>query len=84
VPVYEEVIFRGIVLNASRKHILFVGANVLQALLFALIHNNLSWFLFYFSFGITAGYLRRKSGGLGTGIVFHMTNNAIALLALLR
>jgi membrane protease YdiL (CAAX protease family) len=84
VPVYEEVIFRGIVLNASQKHILFVGANILQALLFALIHNNLSWFLFYFSFGVTAGYLRRQSGGLGTGIVFHMTNNALALLALLR
>jgi membrane protease YdiL (CAAX protease family) len=84
VPVYEEVIFRGIVLNASRKHILFVGANVLQALLFALIHNNLSWFPFYFAFGLTAGYLRQQSGGLGSGIVFHVTNNALALLVLLR
>jgi membrane protease YdiL (CAAX protease family) len=84
VPVYEEIIFRGIVLNASRKYILFVGANVLQALLFALVHYNLSLFPFYFAFGVTAGYLRKKSGGLGTGIVFHATNNAIALLALFR
>ena len=84
VPVYEEVIFRGIVLNASQKYILFVGANVLQALLFALIHDNFSWLPFYFAFGVTAGYLRQQSGGLGTGIVFHATNNAIALLALLR
>jgi membrane protease YdiL (CAAX protease family) len=84
VPVYEEVIFRGIVLNASRKHILFVGANVLQALLFGLIHNNFSWFPFYFAFGVTAGYLRQRSGSLGTGIVFHATNNALALLVLLR
>ncbi len=84
VPVYEEVIFRGIVLNASQKYIFFVGANVVQALFFALIHDNFAWFPFYFAFGMTAGYLRRRSGGLGAGIVFHATNNAIALLALLR
>jgi membrane protease YdiL (CAAX protease family) len=84
VPVYEEVIFRGIVLNASQKYMLFVGANVVQALFFALIHDNFAWFPFYFAFGMTAGYLRSKSGGLGAGIAFHATNNAIALLALLR
>ena len=82
VPFYEEIIFRGIILTSSEKHLGFKVANVIQASLFALVHFNLSLFIFYFTFGIVTGYFVRRSGGLATGIVFHMVNNFVVTVAL--
>lgn len=82
VPVYEEVIFRGIILSSTEKHIGFISANILQAVFFALIHDSLFLFPFYFLFGIICGYLARKSGGLLGGIIFHSINNSLAILSI--
>lgn len=82
VPVYEEIIFRGVILGAVEKHVGFVGANIIQAILFALVHDNLQLFPFFFVFAIITGYWVRKSGGLLTGIFFHGVHNFTILLAL--
>lgn len=81
-PFYEEIIFRGIILNGSSKHIGFIPANILQATLFGIVHFNLALFPFYFIFGLITGYLVKRTGGLFTGIIFHALNNGIAVLAL--
>lgn len=83
VPFYEEFIFRGIFLSAMQRHIGFFWANVLQATMFALIHDNLELFIFYLAFGMAGGYLRKNSGSLAPGIVMHMMNNLIAFVAIL-
>lgn len=82
VPFYEEIIFRGIILTAAEKHVGFKIANVIQAAMFALIHFNLSLFIFYFVFGLITGYFVKRSGGLLTGIVFHAVNNFIVTVSL--
>jgi len=82
VPIYEEVIFRGIVLSSTEKHIGFISANILQAVFFALIHDSLFLFPFYFLFGLICGYLAKKSGGLLGGIIFHSINNSLAILSI--
>ncbi len=82
VPIYEEVIFRGIIFSSIEKHIGFWVANTIQASLFALIHDNLSLFLYYFVFGFMLGVLVKRSKGLFTGIVLHAINNSIAVIAL--
>lgn len=83
VPVYEEVIFRGIILSSIEKHLKFYWANIIQALIFAAIHQQLKLLPFYFLFGISAGYYRSKSQSLAPGIVLHMLNNFIAFMAIL-
>lgn len=83
VPFYEEFIFRGVFLSAMQRHIGFFWANVLQATMFALIHDNLELFIFYLAFGMAAGYLRRNSGSLAPGIIMHMMNNLLAFAAIL-
>ena len=50
VPFYEEIIFRGIIFTSTEKHLGFKVANVVQASLFALVHFNLSLFIFYLIF----------------------------------
>lgn len=83
VPIYEEVIFRGVILSAVEKHFKFVWANIFQALLFALVHMDWKFIPFYMLFGFAAGYFRNKSQSLLPGIVMHMVNNLLAFLSIL-
>ena len=82
-PIYEEIVFRGVIYEACLRYINFISAIIIQAFLFALIHFNLFLFPVFFFFGIIAGNLRRRSGGLLAGIVFHSLNNALAISFLL-
>ena len=82
VPFYEEIIFRGIILSSTEKHLGFKWANVIQAILFGLVHYNLGLFIFYFIFGLITGYAVKRTNGLLTGIVFHAVNNFFALLSI--
>lgn len=84
VPFYEEYIFRGIMLNSLDSRVKFIAANIIQSALFALVHDNLSLFLFYFLFGIIAGQLVKKSNSLLPAFVFHATNNLFAFIGLMR
>ena len=82
VPIYEEVVFRGVILGSVEKYVGFNGANVIQAILFALVHDDLSLFPFFFVFALVTGYWVKKSGGLLTGIFFHGIHNFTILVAL--
>lgn len=84
IPFYEEYLFRGIAMIAMEKRTKFVAANVIQSTVFSLLHGNLSLFLFYFAFGMIAGLMVRKSGSITPSIIFHMTNNLLAFIALSR
>jgi membrane protease YdiL (CAAX protease family)/predicted negative regulator of RcsB-dependent stress response len=82
VPIYEEIIFRGVILDACKRYINFRWANIIQATLFATIHDDLYLFPVFFGFGMLAGLLKEKSGGLLSGISFHIVNNLLALLVI--
>ncbi len=83
VPIYEEVLFRGVFLSASQKYLRFFWANVIQAILFAIVHFDLKLAPFYFAFAIIAGYQKQKTHALATGIALHITNNLIAFISIL-
>lgn len=80
VPFYEEVLFRGVFLSACSRHMRFIFANVLQSIVFALVHDNLKLIPFYVAFGLLAGYHARKTNSLITGTSMHMMNNLMAFL----
>lgn len=84
VPFYEEFIFRGIILNSIDRRIKFIAANVIQSLLFALVHENTSLFLFYFITGIILGAMVKKANSLVPALSFHATNNFLAFIAIMR
>lgn len=83
VPIYEEIIFRGVILDSCQRYINFNAANIFQSLLFAAVHGSLFLFPLFFLFGILAGVARKKSGGLLPCIVFHILNNVIAILVII-
>lgn len=82
VPFYEEILFRGIFLSACERNMRFIYANILQSVVFALVHQSLKLFVFYFAFGMIAGYYRQKSQGLVISTSMHMTNNLLAFMAI--
>jgi len=84
VPFYEEFIFRGIILNSLDRRLKFIAANVIQSLLFALVHENMSLFLFYFTMGFIVGFMVKKSNSLVPALSFHATNNLFAFIAIMR
>tara|TARA_R110002167_G_scaffold317549_1_gene523193 strand:- start:91 stop:498 length:408 start_codon:yes stop_codon:yes gene_type:complete len=78
VPVLEEIYFRGVILAGLMRHIPFWVANLTQAALFGLVHENTTLFPFYLALGVVAGWLTKRSESLWPGIVLHMFNNLIA------
>ena len=82
VPIYEEIVFRGIILSSTEKYIGFNSANAIQAMFFALVHDSLFLFPFYFLFGLICGMMAKKSGGLLGNIILHSINNSFAVLSI--
>jgi membrane protease YdiL (CAAX protease family) len=77
----EEYLFRGYLLMAFGS--LFRNrwvAIVVTATLFALAHGVQNFPLFFdrFAFGLIAGWLVTKTGGLEAGIALHILNNFLA------
>jgi hypothetical protein len=79
-PVVEELVFRGMLLGGMARHISFGWANLLQASLFATIHNDTPRFFFYFAMGLLAGFLVRRTRSLMPAIALHVINNGFFFL----
>jgi uncharacterized protein len=81
VPVIEELVFRGCLLGGLSRHISFGWANMLQAAIFAGMHEDTRHFIYLFVMGLIAGWLARKTKGLSMPILLHAINNAIFVYA---
>lgn len=82
-PVFEEFVFRGLLLGGLSRHISFGWANAVQALGFAAMHDDPPRFLYYFAMGLFGGWLVKRTGSLMPTIALHVLNNAVAVGALL-
>ena len=79
-PVFEELIFRGIVLDGLLHNSKPVTAILLSALLFGLIHMNPWQFVSAFISGIFTGWIYFKTRDIYICIFAHFCNNGIAFL----
>lgn len=84
VPILEEAIFRGLLLGGMARHISFGWANLIQALLFAAIHDDPPRFVWYAALGLVAGVLVKRSGSLFPAIALHALQNGFAFFLLSR
>lgn len=79
VPLVEEWIFRGLLLGGLAKHVHFAWANLAQATLFMLIHDDVMRFPFYLAIGLLAGWLVKRYRSLLPALMLHMLNNLVAV-----
>lgn len=79
-PIAEEIIFRGVILHKARKLMPFIGANILQAVLFGIYHMNIIQGIYAGLLGLVLGYMVRKFETIYASILLHMCVNASSFL----
>ena len=81
-PLFEEVIFRGVLLPIlSREFGIILGITI-SAFIFALAHLSISEMLPLFSLGIGLGITRLISGRLSSSVIMHSLWNGMTFLNL--
>jgi sodium transport system permease protein len=78
--VCEELAFRGFILSGLLRRVSPATAIVLSAFLFGFFHINPQQLLPATMLGCVLGLIATRSGSLLPGILFHVTNNSLALL----
>lgn len=78
-PVYEEIIFRGILLRGMAKKMNPAIAIVISSLLFALVHMNIPQGINAFLLGLFIGLIYLRTGSIYLSIFAHFINNFLAI-----
>lgn len=79
-PVIEEILFRGTVFRILKRYLPLLWANLIQALLFAISHNNIVQGIYVFLLGLIVGYVYTKYETVFATILIHMSYNIIGYL----
>jgi membrane protease YdiL (CAAX protease family) len=78
-PIYEEVLFRGIILKGMAKKINPTIALVISALFFALMHMNIPQGINAFLLGLVIGVIYLRTESIYLSIFAHFVNNFLAI-----
>lgn len=79
-PMVEEILFRGLFYGALERRLPATGTIIVSALVFALYHCQMVFFIPLFGFGVLLGWARSKTGSIGLSILIHALSNGLALL----
>ena len=80
-PLWEEVLFRGLIFQALAHRMPWFLAALLAAAIFAAIHIAPPALAYVFVIGLSACLLLRFHGNLWAPIILHMVNNSVVVLA---
>lgn len=76
-PIAEEIFFRGFMYSAVKKRLGILGAALLSASIFSLLHTNIIGFLPIMALGVLLAYLYETTGSLVAPIAVHVLHNSI-------
>jgi membrane protease YdiL (CAAX protease family) len=82
-PLFEETLFRGVLLPVLAQRLGAMGAVLASAALFALAHLSLGELVPLFVLGVGLGLLRWRTGRLAPGVFMHGFWNALTFLNLI-
>lgn len=77
-PIAEELIFRGVTLKLEERVLKFAVANLIQAVLFGIYHQNIVQFVYAFLLGLLLGYICHLYDSILPAIVLHASVNLFA------
>ena len=79
-PIFEEILFRGIVFNELRKHISLAAAVLTQGLLFGIYHLNFFQGIYGAVLGILAGLIYIWFNSIWAPISLHVAFNTFSVI----
>lgn len=82
-PLFEETLFRGVLLPVLGQRLGALGAVLASAALFALAHLSLGELVPLFVLGVGLGLLRWRTGRLAPGVFMHGFWNALTFINLI-
>jgi membrane protease YdiL (CAAX protease family) len=79
VPLFEELLFRGLLLDWLGRHLAKSAAIIVAAAMFAIMH--VYWVVVPYAFlvGLFLGWLRERTGSTFNTLVVHVVNNGLFL-----
>lgn len=83
-PIHEEFLIRGVTQNFAQKAMPFWIANILQAVIFGVLHMNLIQGSYAFLVGLLLGYIMYKCKNIWIPIIFHFLFNLFGNIIPLR
>ena len=81
-PLFEEVIFRGVLLPILSREFGIIFGITISAFIFALAHLSISEMIPLFTLGIGLGTTRLTSGRLSSSVIMHSLWNGMTFLNL--
>lgn len=81
-PVFEEIIYRGIILELLYKRYGSLKAIAISSMLFAIMHLNIHQGVNGFFLGIILGFIYIKTNSLLLSIFVHFTNNFLVIISM--
>lgn len=81
-PLFEEVLFRGVILESTRMRYGVIAAWLLSSVVFALVHVHPTVAVNAFFMGLIFGFIYIASDSLWASIILHAVNNGIAYVVL--
>lgn len=79
-PLMEEALLRGVTLSAAKRAVPFWAANLIQALLFGILHMNLVQGCYATFLGLILGYLVQRYHTLTPAFLVHICINLAGFL----
>lgn len=81
-PIFEELIFRGIILDGLLRRYSPLKSIILSSVLFGILHLNPWQFVTAMGIGIFSGWVYYKTGKLSLCVLIHLTNNLFAFIGM--
>lgn len=82
-PLFEEVLFRGVILESTRARYGVMAAWLVSSLIFGIIHLHPAIVLNAFVAGLILAFIYLKTDSLWPAIILHAINNGVAFVALI-
>ena len=82
-PLFEEVIFRGVLLESTCARYGVVAAWLLSSAIFGIVHVHPTVVVNAFVMGLVLAFIYLRTDSLWSAIILHAVNNGIAYLALI-
>jgi membrane protease YdiL (CAAX protease family) len=82
IPIFEEILFRGLIYNELKTHLNIILAIILQSVIFAAAHGNMLQGIYTFIMGVILAIVYNRTGSIIAPILFHIMYNLLGSIVL--
>ncbi|MGH4117732.1 CPBP family intramembrane glutamic endopeptidase [Clostridium sp.] len=82
IPIFEEILFRGLIYNELKTHLNIILAIIIQGVIFAAAHGNMLQGIYTFIMGVVLAIIYNKTRSIIAPMLFHIMYNLLGSIVL--